>query len=274
MVNKILGTNIRKKRLGLNWTQEKLADLLCVSHQVISKWENGIAAPDIATLCSLARVFNISLDGLCGLAPDQADFLINEIEDEINKNNNTYESLYTKWKEVEKQLVYYPINDDLLYTALKLLYTTHNGVETNQQKDIVNADILKVSEKLLDFSRNDSYRSFANFNLAMYYSEQVNVKRSNEQDIENARKSKKYAELVLYKDMPHTFYLNFGATTLQETYIAREETLTKMVCAAKSACKNLIHFSKHFPAEANWRSEIYANVSALLNEIETKLSIQ
>ena len=62
MVNEILGANIRKYRLAFNWTQEKLADILCVSHQVISKWENGIASPDIAILCSLTRIFNVSLD--------------------------------------------------------------------------------------------------------------------------------------------------------------------------------------------------------------------
>ena len=69
MVNEILGANIRKYRLAFNWTQEKLADILCVSHQVISKWENGIAAPDIAILCSLTRIFNVSLDDLCGVSP-------------------------------------------------------------------------------------------------------------------------------------------------------------------------------------------------------------
>lgn len=274
MVNEILGVNIRKNRLVLNWTQEKLADALCVSHQVISKWENGIATPDITILCSLARIFNVTLDDLCGLSPEQANFLITEIEDEINKNNTTYESLYTKWKEVEKQLIYYPLNDDLLYAALKLLLKTHDSIETNQQRETVNADILKVSEQLLDFSRNDSYRSFANFNLAIYYSEQVNPSRSNEQDIENAKKAKMYAELVLYKDMPHTFYLNFGAVTIQEHCTTQEETLIKMVSAAKGACRNLMHFSSRFPTEANWRSEIYADVSALLNEIAVKLSTQ
>ena len=73
MVNEILGANIRKYRLAFNWTQEKLADILCVSHQVISKWENGIAAPDIAILCSLTRIFNVSLDDLCGVSPKQID---------------------------------------------------------------------------------------------------------------------------------------------------------------------------------------------------------
>ena len=145
-------------------------------------------------------------------------------------------------------------------------------METDQQKDTVNADILKVSEKLLDFSRNDVYRSFANLNLAIYYSEQVNPKRGNEEDMENARKSKMHAELVFYKDMPHALYLIIGAATTQKHGNKLEETLTNMVGAAKSACKNLLHFTKHFPTEAKQRSETYADVSALLNEIEIKLS--
>lgn len=272
MTNEILGENIRKNRLALNWTQEKLADILCVSHQVISKWENGIATPDIATICSLAKIFNISLDGLCGFAPEQSNSIILEIEYEINKNNTTYDFLYARWKEVEKELVYYPINDDLLYAALKLLHAIHSRVETDQQKETVNADILKISERLLDFSRNDAYRSFANFNLAIYYSEQVHINRNDQQDIENARKAKAYAELVLYKDMPHAFYLGFGATTTVERRDNHEETLIKMVSAAKSACRNLIHFSRHFPAEVGHRSKIYTDVSVLLNEIEIKLS--
>ena len=65
----------------------------------------------------------------------------------------------------------------------------HDKIEADAQKEIVNAEILKVSERILDFSRNDSYRSYANYNLAVYYSEQVNLKRGNEQDMKNAQKS-------------------------------------------------------------------------------------
>ena len=81
-----------------------------------------------------------------------------------------------------------------------------------------------------------------------------------------------YAELVLYKDMPQTFYHSFGTVTIQEQCIAMEKTLNEMVRASQGACKTLIHFSKHFPGEANWHSESYADVTALLNEIQTKLS--
>ena len=152
MVNEILGANIRKYRLAFNWTQEKLADALCVSHQVISKWENGIATPDIVNLYSLSRIFNVSLDDLCGIATQQVDAFIEEIENENKKDNITYQSLYTKWNEIEKQLKYYPTNDKLLFVTLNFLRTMHDKIETDAQKKMVNAEILNVSERLLDFS--------------------------------------------------------------------------------------------------------------------------
>lgn len=80
MINEVLGKNIRRYRLGFNWTQEKLAEALCVSHQVVSKWENGLAAPDIDTLCSLTRIFNISLDELCGIGPNMIDEAVKDID--------------------------------------------------------------------------------------------------------------------------------------------------------------------------------------------------
>lgn len=268
MINGILGANIREHRLLFNWTQEKLADVLGVSHQVISKWENGIAAPDIVTLYSLSRIFNVSLDELCGITPQHIDAFIEEIEKEIYKGNITYQSLYGKWDEIEKQLLYHPTNDKLLFVALKILRTMHDKIETEDQKQMVNAEILRVSERLLDFSRNDSYRSCANYNLAVYYNEQVNLKRGNEQDIKNSEKSKMYADLVLYKDMHKTFYRSFGAKTAYEDCVAKEKTLIEMLDATKRACENLTRCYKNNSHNFDDKRKFYTEVSELLEEIE------
>ncbi len=267
MVNEILGANIRKHRLAFNWTQERLSDALCVSHQVISKWENGIATPDITTLCSLSTIFNVSLDELCGITPEQVNTFIEDIENESEKDDTTYPFLCAKWGEIEKQLMYHSTNDKLLFAALKFLRTMHDKIEADDQKETVNAEILKISEKILDFSRNDDYRSCANYNLAVYYSEQVNIRRGNEQDIRNARKAKKYADLVLYKDMHKTFYHTFGAATVNEDRLAKEKTLREMIDATKRACENLIRCYKH--NFDNVDSTSCARFFDLLNEIET-----
>lgn len=50
-------------------TQQELADIVGVSFQTISKWENGRAMPDITYLSILAEYFNISVDQLIGIVP-------------------------------------------------------------------------------------------------------------------------------------------------------------------------------------------------------------
>lgn len=50
-------------------TQQELADIVGVSFQTISKWENGGAMPDITYLPILAEYFEVSVDQLIGLVP-------------------------------------------------------------------------------------------------------------------------------------------------------------------------------------------------------------
>ena len=45
-----------------NITQEKLAAYLNISYQAISKWENGIALPDITLVPKISNFFGISAD--------------------------------------------------------------------------------------------------------------------------------------------------------------------------------------------------------------------
>lgn len=51
-----VGSFIMDKRKALGLTQQQLADKLNVSFQAISKWENGIAYPNIEILRDLAIV--------------------------------------------------------------------------------------------------------------------------------------------------------------------------------------------------------------------------
>ena len=59
-----VGSNIRKLRINKGDTQEQLAKSLQISFQSVSKWENGIASPDIAFLPIIAEYFGITIDEL------------------------------------------------------------------------------------------------------------------------------------------------------------------------------------------------------------------
>ena len=59
-----LGKKIIEMRKNKNLSQEQLAEVLNVSRQTISNWENGKFYPDIDALVKISKYFNISLDDL------------------------------------------------------------------------------------------------------------------------------------------------------------------------------------------------------------------
>lgn len=63
-----LGKRIMTNRKRLGLTQDRLAELLGVTAQAVSKWENDLSCPDITILPRLAEIFNISTDELLGRA--------------------------------------------------------------------------------------------------------------------------------------------------------------------------------------------------------------
>lgn len=67
-----IGENIRIQRIAHNMSQEDLSDLLDVSRQSISKWENGMAVPELEKLIKMSQTFGITLDELVGNTPPAA----------------------------------------------------------------------------------------------------------------------------------------------------------------------------------------------------------
>ncbi|MCL2216508.1 MAG: helix-turn-helix domain-containing protein [Defluviitaleaceae bacterium] len=59
-----LGSRISEYRRQRNITQEQLAEIMGVTSQAVSKWENDISCPDIGVMPQLADYFGVSLDRL------------------------------------------------------------------------------------------------------------------------------------------------------------------------------------------------------------------
>lgn len=64
--NTVLGLKISYYRRLLGLTQAELAEMLGVSCQAVSKWEQQTNCPDIMLLPDLARIFGITIDELFG----------------------------------------------------------------------------------------------------------------------------------------------------------------------------------------------------------------
>lgn len=52
-----IGKNLKKLRVQRDLTQEQLAEILNVSAQAISRWENNTTYPDITTVPFIAREY-------------------------------------------------------------------------------------------------------------------------------------------------------------------------------------------------------------------------
>ena len=63
-MNETIGNRITKYRKAKGMTQEELSNVLGVSAQAVSKWENDASCPDISLLPQLCRVLGISADEL------------------------------------------------------------------------------------------------------------------------------------------------------------------------------------------------------------------
>ena len=60
----MIGKNIKRLRLNKGITQEQLADVLHLSAQAVSKWENDQTCPDITSLPKLAKILGVTVDEL------------------------------------------------------------------------------------------------------------------------------------------------------------------------------------------------------------------
>lgn len=59
-----IAEKIAALRRARGWSQEELADRLSITRQAVSKWESGLAAPDLDRLVQLSELFGVTTDAL------------------------------------------------------------------------------------------------------------------------------------------------------------------------------------------------------------------
>ena len=65
------GEYLKELRIRNNYSQEKLGELLGLSRQSVSKWEQGYATPDTDNLLKLSELYGISVDTLLRCGEDE-----------------------------------------------------------------------------------------------------------------------------------------------------------------------------------------------------------
>lgn len=83
-----IGKKIKQLRQHKGITQEVLAEVLSVSYQAVSKWENGSSSPDIGLLPALSAYFGTTIDDLFTLSEDAH---LERIENMLERQQNLSE---------------------------------------------------------------------------------------------------------------------------------------------------------------------------------------
>ena len=65
-----IGNKIKELRLRRGITQEVMAQHFGVTSQAVSKWERGVATPDISMLPAISAYFGVTIDELFSLSDD------------------------------------------------------------------------------------------------------------------------------------------------------------------------------------------------------------
>lgn len=68
-----VGSRIAAARKKLGYTQEEFSQLVGVTSQAVSKWENDLSCPDIMLLPKISQILGISIDELLGNVKTQPE---------------------------------------------------------------------------------------------------------------------------------------------------------------------------------------------------------
>ena len=144
---------------------------------------------------TVERYFHVSLDTLCGLADSDRETLIQHLQQSYTEKwYGTYTLLaerYTAFLQEAEPVMH---DDRVLYLQLSLLESMHDNIQTDTQHIKTTEMILECACRILDVSRDDPLRSFANYRLAVYYAETPFDSPDYQKNIELSRE---YAQKVL-----------------------------------------------------------------------------
>ncbi len=169
-----LGANIYTLRKAKGLTQGQLGEKLSVSEQTVSKWENGVCAPDVGMLPKIAGFFGVSIDRLFNYSLAENG---NEIEKIIKaaENCNTLEEEIAALK---AGLAGFPNSNKLktqLATAFLMAFRISDG-EAEKKNAI--AEAIGLCTEVVDHSADPATADEALSLLTRIYSESGQHKKA------------------------------------------------------------------------------------------------
>ena len=213
-----IGEKIKELRKAQDVTQEKLADYLNISYQAVSKWENGLALPDITLLPKLANFFGVTADELLSINPTEDESKLDEYY-KLYRENNRQGKMMENIVLSRKVLNEYPRNFqwmlNLAYPLIQYEATDEQRAYSREHKFVEEATVL--CERILEDCTIESIRQSA-INILCY-----NYPRLDRTD-DALRLANQMPEMVLSKET-----LLFHIYTGEEKIAQAQKNLMSMI---------------------------------------------
>lgn len=154
-----IGNFIKALRIENNLSQNDLSEMIHVTRQAISNWENGKALPDSYILIELSNIFGVSINEILSGEKNDNNSNLEEIAltlvDENNKRKNIIKRIITVFTSLlflltSIFLIYYFISN---YNSIKVFkikgksdtFKTYNGIfVTTRQKSYIRIGDIKL----------------------------------------------------------------------------------------------------------------------------------
>lgn len=112
-----LPANISKLRKEHSMTQEQLAEALGVTFASVSKWERGVATPELNLIAEMADLFEVSVDALIGyeFRNNDRESVITRLKQYVHDRENS-----DALPDIEKALQRYPNCFEVVYYSARV----------------------------------------------------------------------------------------------------------------------------------------------------------
>ena len=169
-----IGETIKRLRKEREITQEEFAEVMGVSCQSVSRWENSTCYPDIELIPTIAAFFGISVDHLMGI-DEQAEKVavegyLADFQAAISAGN-----IDGCIRIAREGVAEFPNNYTLLNKLMYALFVagddTGNIPDWKENRDKYDAEIVALGERIIKYCPDAEIRFEATARLAFHHSE-------------------------------------------------------------------------------------------------------
>ena len=169
-----IGETIKRLRKEREITQEEFAEVLGVSCQSVSRWENDNCYPDIELIPTIAGFFGISTDRLMGVDETAEKEAVNKYLEEFQlamSKGNIDECITIARKGVAEFPNNYVLLDKLMYALFSSGDDDGNIPEWKENMEKYDAEITSLGERIMKYCPDQDIRLAATARLAFNHCE-------------------------------------------------------------------------------------------------------